>query len=270
MNADHAFYIGNTHAVCEDYALSGTVENGAYAIVCDGCSESDDVDFGARALAFSAKRTLMIGGVNMTPDIFGKITIDNLKDIGKTFPLHSKSLDATLLVAFVKDDHFKVHMFGDGLFFHKSKEFLRLIHVSYEDNRPAYLSYYLDELRKQNYNEIVLGSKHIWDITLFREDSNEMRDAIEIEEYVKPFTPTSYEGSVNTGDVIGVCSDGINSFKKSGQFDEIGWSIMAQEFLDIKSTQGIFVQRRLGYLKRQWAKNLISHYDDVSMASIVI
>jgi hypothetical protein len=269
MNADHAFYIGNTHAICQDYALSGTVENGAYAIVCDGCSQSPDVDFGARALALSAKRTLMIGGADMSADIFGKITIDNIKTIEDYFPLNARALDATLLVAFVRENYFKVHMFGDGLFFHKSPESLRLIHVDYESNHPAYLSYYLDKLRQKHYEDTVFGSKHIWDITLFREDSSEMRDSVELEDYTKPFVPTTYEGIVKPGDIIGVVSDGINSFKR-GSVSEIGWNTMIQEFIDIKSKQGVFVQRRLGFLKRQWAKNLIGHSDDISMASIVV
>ena len=55
MNADHYYTIGNSHSVCQDYAISGLVENGAYAILSDGCSSSPDVDVGARMLSLSAK-----------------------------------------------------------------------------------------------------------------------------------------------------------------------------------------------------------------------
>src|SRR3954469_11076065 len=99
MNADHAFFIGNTHTVCQDYAMSGVTEDGAYAIVCDGCSSSPEVDFGARALALSAKRTLMKGGSEFIPDLFGKVTIDNLRNIESLFTVHPQALDATLLIA---------------------------------------------------------------------------------------------------------------------------------------------------------------------------
>ena len=64
MNADRSFQIGNDHTICEDFALADVEAGLAYAIVCDGCSASTDVDFGARALAFSAKRT-----IQMYPDI---------------------------------------------------------------------------------------------------------------------------------------------------------------------------------------------------------
>ena len=274
MNADHAFYIGNTHPVCQDYALSGVVENGAFAIVCDGCSASPDVDFGARALALSAKRTLGIS-TDMNYDIFGKITVDNIKSIGDYFPLHPQALDSTLLVAFVKDNMFKVHIYGDGVFFHKSEDNLHLIHVDFESNTPAYLSYYLDKLRLKRYEDTVIGSKHIIDISISKEgfqnftDVDNPNNVIETENYIKPFEAASFEGKVKVGDVIGVCSDGINTFKDANSSD-INWRDMICEFIDYKSTQGVFVQRRMGFIKRQWAKTLTTHYDDVSISAIVV
>lgn len=39
---------------CQDYTLSGVIDNYAYAIVCDGCSSSPASDVGARLLAASA------------------------------------------------------------------------------------------------------------------------------------------------------------------------------------------------------------------------
>ena len=269
MNADHSFYIGNTHNVCEDYALSGVVENGAFAIVCDGCSSSPEVDFGARALALSAKRTLAIGGTEMISDLFGKITIDNLRHITDHFPLHPHSLDATLLVTWIKNKEFTVNMYGDGVFFHQTTKSIRIIHVEFESNTPAYLSYYLDKLRRKEYDDTVVGDKKITDITIFREDGGEPRNMIEVEDYVKAFEPVTFKGLVEDGDTVGVCSDGINSFKRSDGSD-INWQNQIREFIDFKSTAGVFVQRRLGFLKRQWTKNLTTHYDDISLATIII
>ncbi len=52
MNTDCFYSIGHSHKVCEDYALSGTIgDTLAYAVVCDGCSSSKQVDVGARLLA---------------------------------------------------------------------------------------------------------------------------------------------------------------------------------------------------------------------------
>jgi len=66
-----------------------------------------------------------------------------------------------------------------------------------------------------------------------------------------------------------VCSDGVNSFKK-GDGSDVEWHNQIREFIDFKSTVGVFVQRRIGFMKRQWAKKLTSHYDDISMAAIVV
>lgn len=266
MNADHAFFIGNTHTVCQDYAMSGVVEGGAYAIVCDGCSSSPDVDFGARALAFSAKRTLMKGGTEFLPELFGKVTIDNLRHIDQTFNVHPQALDSTLLVAWIKDKQFRVHMFGDGVFFHKTATTLRIVHVDYESGAPAYLSYYLDEDRLKKYDEQMVGSKHITDISLYL--ASDGRDAIETEEYIDPFDSVTFTGIVDNDDVIGICSDGINSFKKNDG-TVIPWQTQIREFIDFKTTTGVFVQRRLGFLKRVWQKNQTTHFDDISMATVI-
>ena len=120
MNANHHFDIGKHHVVCEDYALSDSSSTCAYAIVFDGCSSSPDVDFGARALALSAKRSLLrINGGEMTADLFGKITIRNLEHIGDTVPLHPQALDATLLMAFVKENSVTKHVRHEILILHE-------------------------------------------------------------------------------------------------------------------------------------------------------
>ena len=269
MNANHHFEIGKEHVICEDYALSDASSTCAYAIVCDGCSSSPDVDFGARALALSAKRSLLrINGGEMTADLFGKITIRNLEHIGDTVPLHPQALDATLLMAFVKDKNFKAHMFGDGVFFHKTATTLRVVHVDFENNKPAYLSYYLDKLRLKEYEDTCMESKHILDISLYT-GTGEAKDAIEVENYVKPFEPVTFEGLVEAGDIIGVMSDGVNSFKK-GDGTEIPWNQMVEEFIDFKTTEGVFVHRRLSAMKRRLVKDQITHSDDISMAAIVV
>ena len=220
-------------------------------------------------MALSAKRTLARGGAGLTPDLFGKVTIDNLRNIGDNFPLHPQSLDATLLVAWVKGKEFKVHMFGDGIFFHQTATTIRIVHVEFESNTPAYLSYYLDKLRLKHYEDTVVGSKKVVDISLYKAGTEEPRDMIEIEDYMKPFDPVSFTGLIEEGDIIGVCSDGINSFKK-GDGSTINWENQIREFIDFKSTAGVFVQRRLGFLKRQWMKNGVTFYDDISMATIIV
>jgi hypothetical protein len=265
MNADHAYFIGKGHSVCQDYAISGVVENGAYAIVSDGCSSSPNTDFGARALALSGKRTLGIGGTNMKADLFGKITIDNVRDIPATLTLSSKSLDATLSIVWALKKEFGVHMFGDGVFFHKTPTVLRVIKVEFESNAPAYLSYHLDEARKEEYTETIEGAKRVTDSSIYLANPN---DIIEVVEDSDPFEPFSIKGLVEPGDIVGVLSDGVNTFTNNN--DDMDWFDLVRQITEFKSLQGVFVERRLGYLKRQWTKEGITHFDDLSMSAIVI
>jgi hypothetical protein len=274
MNANHHFEIGNTHSVCEDYATSGTVRNGAYAIVCDGCSSSPDVDFGARALALSAKRTLLLlNGGDMNYDLFGKVTIRNLEHIGDNIPLDPHALDATLLATWVKDEGFKAHLYGDGVFVHKTATTLRMVHVSFEpgpDDKtcPAYLSYYLDKVRLKEYEDIQI-SKRVFDVSIYIGGEAPSMEAIEVEEFVKPFDPVLIKGIAAPGDVLAVITDGVNSFRGSDS-SVIGWQDCVNEFVSFKSFEGVFVQRRLSAMKRQWTKEQVGHYDDISMAAIVV
>jgi hypothetical protein len=250
------------------------VENGAYAIISDGCSSSPDVDVGSSLLALSAKRTLMIGGAEMNYDLFGKVTIRNLEHIGDTIPLDPQALDATLLAMWIKGKNFTAHMYGDGIFVHKAATTLRIVRVDFEpngDNKPwpAYLSYYLDKLRLKEYEEKAVGTKHVLDVSLYLTPEGPPKDAIEVENYMNPFDAVTITGLADEGDILAISSDGINSFRK-GDGSDIHWSKLAREFVDYKTTPGVFVQRRMSWLKRLWAKELISHYDDVSIAAIVV
>jgi len=267
MNADHHFEIGNSHEICEDYAISAAGDTEALAIVCDGCSKSPDVDFGARALALSAKRTLLIGGSTMNYDLFGKVTIDNLKYLGDTLPLHPHVFDATLLIVWVKDNTFDAKFYGDGVFFHKSKTTLRIIKIDFESPAPAYLSYHLDKLRKAEYEAQTQGSKHMFETSLYIQ--GELRDSIDVESYADSFGESEVKGLVEPGDIIGVMSDGVNTFKK-GDSTEINWIEIVKQFTDFKTTEGVFVQRKIAAVKRKMKKELTTHYDDISMAAIVV
>lgn len=274
MNADHNYTEGRYKRDCQDYALSGTIANGAYAFVTAGNSSLPQSDFGARALALSAKRTLMLGGHQMKYDLFGKITIKNLEHIGDNIPLDPHSLDACLLTAWVKNNEFVIHIFGDGIWFHKTPTTLRIVKISFESGQPAYLSYYLDKLRLKEYEGRVIGSKHISDIALYTGPGagDGPDDAIEIETYVDPFSsisPVSFRGNADDGDIIGVCSDGVNSFK-TATGAEIPWQSIVRSFTDYKSVNGTFVRRNHMFLNYRWIKDSIFHSDDVSVAAISV
>ncbi len=255
MNTDHAFYIGNHHKVCQDYALSGLTANGAYAIVCDGCSSSPNSDFGARIIAHIAAKSPFTG-----LDLWDLDTVI-LPQIASARTLldDERTLDSTLIVAWVINGVFNVRIFGDGFIYLNRKGVITLIHVSYPENTPAYLSYYLNQNRKKQYDSENF-TKTIFSTFVATAPTRS----------VDPFQKLGLSDlTVEAGDVIGVCSDGINSFLKSDN-STINWQEIVPEFFDYKQAQGEFVTRRLNAFKRRCQKEQITHYDDISVASIIV
>lgn len=264
MNADATYQIGKDHLVCEDYALSGEIAGLAYAVVCDGCSASTDVDFGARAVAMSAKRNLRLG---MYTDykLFGQDVITNAQRVFDIFPyLHPQALDATLLVSFVKEKIATTYMYGDGLYVHRHAKGMWLHHIELSGGAPDYLSYYLDPIRMQSYEamdatdkekEIVyLRDDGQWDMTLG-----------------KPFTPVVIKTPVEEGDIIAVMSDGVNSFRKSDN-TPIDWKELIDDFTNFgQATAGVFVTRRIkNHLMKKCVKEGWTYRDDISIGAIVV
>lgn len=269
MNTDSTFQIGKDHIVCEDYALNGNLQDRiTFAIVCDGCSASPDVDFGARVLAMAARETLsyklaiedgIFEGVSpvLTSDRFGQITINKARDI--CFPirhLHPQALDATLLAAWVQNNTLSAYVYGDGVLVHRSKTGIKSVHIHLTSGAPDYLSYQLEPERMKGYGSLKDNYKEVWT------SYNGIHD-------YKPFVPFVYESPVEEGDVIAMISDGINSFRKSDS-TPIEWTELVDEFTAYKTTEGQFVQRRIGAFKRKCLKEGITHSDDISIASIVI
>ena len=262
MNSDSTFQIGKDHIVCEDYALAKVEAGLAYAIVCDGCSASPDVDLGARAMAHSAKRTLKIS-TGYTPEKFGEITIRNAARIFDVFPyLHPQALDTTLLVVWVMNNEFTAYLYGDGVFVHKTKLGVLTHHVHLTSGAPDYLSYSLDQSRTESYNKLEDNRKEI-----VHRVNGELHQGGEF--VYTPFQPLVITGIAEEGDIIAVISDGINSFRKSDD-TSLDWKDLVAEFTGFKNYEGEFVQRRLSAFKRKCIKDGMTHGDDISIAAIVV
>lgn len=277
MNANHYYQIGKGHDTCEDYAQSGVQGNFAYAIVCDGCSSSPDVDFGARMLALSAKEALRISITrerHLGYSDFGETAIRRADTVSAILTLiDPQFLDATLLVAWVDDGKLTAYMYGDGVFFHRTTNSLRAIHVNFKvpihgviRGAPAYLSYYLDPERKENY-ENTGGVKEVYDCII--QPNGEKTDVSGTTTERKLFEPVVIEAPVGPGDLIAVCSDGINSFRHPDD-TMIPWTDLIQDYVGFKNYEGVFVQRRMTAFERKCQKQLITHLDDISIAAIIV
>jgi hypothetical protein len=260
MNADYDFQIGKDHQVCQDYSMVGYTEDKAVAILSDGCSASPHVDIGARLLTLSAREMyLTLGDIGY--ECFGSDVIARAGTIFQTYPhLDYRALDATLLIAMVTGNELRAYIYGDGVFFHKSKAGLYAMKVELSNNTPDYLSYNLTEQRRKDYDAVTAGAvKHL-----------EIHDGLGKGSFeYKPFTPVIVERSVEAGDIVALCSDGIGSFRRSDN-TQIPWLDLAEEFIGYKNFTGVFVKRRLTAFKKKCAKEGWTHSDDISVASIVI
>lgn len=274
MNADCTFQIGKNHTVCEDYAIAGKLGNRlSYAIVCDGCSASTNVDFGARVIALAARETLQYKlcledelfenvNPNLNPNRFGDLTIRKAQNVLHHFnQLNQHALDATLLVAWVQNNQATVYMYGDGIFIHRMSNGIHTVHIHLTSGAPDYLSYQLDKDRLAAYNALPDNNKIV-------EVHNVSKVSATLPQ-LKPLEPYAITVSVKEGEIISVISDGLNSFRKSDN-NPIMWTDLIEEFTGYKTTEGEFVQRRISAFKRKCVKENWYHLDDISIACIVI
>lgn len=263
MNANSTFSIGKDHIICEDYALTGQSAGLAYAVICDGCSASPEVDFGARILAMSAKRAILISRDN-DPNRFGEIIVQNAERIWDVLPhLHKQALDATVLTTWVEDNKLTTRLFGDGVFIHKSGNDIYAINMHLTSGAPDYLSYYLDTQRMALYKAMKANVKSI--------ETYEFINGVHTHTtgVTDPFIPITLKREVKPGDIVAVISDGINSFRKSDN-TEIDWVDLIEEFIGFKNTEGEFVIRRIAAFKRKCLKEGTTHHDDISISAIVV
>jgi hypothetical protein len=112
MAADAFFRMGSHHKVCQDYAVSGIFAGRPYAMLADGCSSSQDTDYGARFLVSAASRRLhrLVDGLIEAKDI-----ITDAVAMARVVGVSQRSLDATLLCAIGGDFGGRVIQSGDGV-----------------------------------------------------------------------------------------------------------------------------------------------------------
>ena len=268
MNADCDFQIGKDHLVCQDYALAWATETEAVGILCDGCSASPDVDIGARLLALAARETykiydLKLLGYQTGYQIFGGETIETARKVFNLYPsLSPQAMDATLLLVRVKDNEVIAFIYGDGVFFHKSATGLYAMRVELTSGAPDYLSYFLDPVRKQQYDKYSVADDEYKEITVYDGETRTV-------EKQAPFSSVVIQRNVQPGDIVVVCSDGIGSFRRADN-SSILWMDLAEEFIDFKNPTGVFAKRRLAAFKKKCIKEGWTHRDDISVSAIIV
>jgi hypothetical protein len=249
MNSDCAFWIGKTHPICQDYALAGTGQGMAYAIVCDGCSSSLHTDIGARLLAKTTE------GLLQNDDAQEAVT--RAACCAELLGLPLMCLDATLLTVWASEDTFTARCYGDGVVAlgHLDGAWEAFV-VTYAANYPRYPSYLRDSARSSLWGAQPGNVKQIehWQST--QDGLVTCESTISDQEY------ETYTGNSAEVQFVAVLSDGVQSFT------EVAVPDVLAALLSFKNHAGQFVQRRAQAFLKGCAKTGWQSHDDVSLGVV--
>lgn len=282
VQVDSFFTKGVSHKVCEDYTMHGDIDGNPYAIVCDGCSGSEDTDFGARLLARSAReayRTLLRKGyfnVITEPServgILGEEIKRNLSAMIKATHSDLSVADATLMMAFEIGDKVYIFVRGDGAYAFRDRLTgeLTITEIEFVSGAPYYFTYDLHPLNDRYYAEQANQSKIV--ITNVYDSNGELlrtqRDSLKYNQL------TFKTVDAHKVDFVSVMSDGVSAFQYNAKYmgekipDTINVFNIVQNVVAYKNHNGEFVHRRMNRAMIDFDKQGIENFDDVSVATI--
>ncbi len=255
MFTDAWFAIGDTHVVCEDFAVAGQTSQGeAFAIVSDGCSSSPNTDVGARLLAAAARVELLQGRLP------GPEVVQAAARAAAPLQLPAHCLDATLLVALTQGEHCDVRVFGDGVVAVERRDAQLVVHrFEHPDGAPPYPSYELDAARERLWRE------HCSPVLI-----EHVEGAItERKEHRMPPRLRFLRRDVRS---IALGSDGLDAFVQvdDGIASAVPATAVLERLLRFPQPRGRFLARRgRRFLRRECSQRGWRPTDDVSVAAIV-
>lgn len=253
IKIDKFIKTGKSHFICQDYILTNS--HPKYIILADGCSNVEDSDIGARILCLAAAKylknyKLFLGALNYTDNYInmGQQIIYNAEAAAKVVGIPTSCLAATLMIAYYHEGYIYVVVYGDGnIILLDNNNKLYFYEISYSENRPFYLSYYLFP---DNY-------------TLYKETNTEQfirsEDGASTLEFNVPF---QNRFQIDQYKVISIASDGISSWSPPFDLMEI-----FKNCIYYKSTNGLFLQRRMIRFISTLEKNGNNHLDDISIGA---
>lgn len=270
MNADVCFLMGSTHKICQDYAISYPGQD-SYIILSDGCSSAAHTDFGSRLLVKAAQACIYEYNKYCIDDaelIFSAI-LKLAHTYCRTLDLHDDSLAATLLMAKVESNKFRVFCVGDGVIAARKKTGEITAHeFEFESGAPYYLRYELDDRSKEGYFN-TFGR-------ICKEKIHTINSEVNTQEVESNFCFKKFwfelEFSLDEYESVAILSDGVSSFVQqvntptSRQNQLVPTTELLKEFLAFKGYNGEFVQRRCQRAFKQLKENHISNCDDFSLA----
>ena len=281
MNADSAFQIGASHAVCQDYTLAwagvAAVQSegsGAgrapYVILSDGCSSSPDTDIGARLLVRAAEQTLREHGRASacdTAEIHREAARLALAWAG-LLGLRPQAVDATLLTAQLDGAELVIGCSGDGVVCLQAwAGALDVYSISYASGYPFYPSYTHQPERLPALKDVDKEVKH------FRSASSE--ECLRLRAASGGDSPTEVF-TVKAADYqyVSLFSDGIHSFSRAartgggGRGEAVPLDEVLRNLISFKSNRGAFVGRRMNRFLKDCRDKGWQHADDLAFGAL--
>jgi hypothetical protein len=291
FNTDSYIEIGNSHNVCEDHALNGTIHDIPFIVISDGCSSSKETDFGSRILTHSFVKS--ISGLELfknSPflkednkillEFIKNSVLSNIRTVCNLFNLPYDICDATLLFAFVLDDRLYWGLRGDGNIFIKFKNYSTWINIKFTSGAPYYLSYDLSNTRNMGYLSDPLMGKNNSSIKRSIIDFSNSGKMLKTEDELSIKTVLFESISLDDFQYIMLSSDGMETYNHSHkrlcadpkpsqeEIDSLVPFSMIERFSAYKNFNGEFVKRRMKRLKQEINDIRAEHFDDISCATL--
>ncbi len=259
INVDSHYVIGQSHLNNEDYAISN-VAPFPHMILADGCSSSAHSDIGARMLVMAAREYLLNDARTSSPTnpehlaVFAALKAEAAT---RVVGAPTTSIDATLAVAFIRDDNAYVYLFGDGsVFVRKTTGEEQLVTVDYSHNAPYYPSYRADSARDAEYK--ARSGNAVKVVTVQGERKQEPL-----------LSPTVFTFPVERLSLLMITSDGLSSFIDTQSARSIEASTITSELTRMRNTNGAFMKRKLKRALKTWSRDGIHNSDDLSVGAMV-
>lgn len=277
---DNYFYIGDKHLVsgkpCQDYAVSDTQNNAAWAVVADGCSTGGNTDVGARVIALSAALAIKEYWIFNNKISNDAVTLEiGLRQrivtagVRQALGLRSFDMQATCIYAFVSQLGGLIHLQGDGVIALKYRDG-RIIMSRFDwlNNTPYYPGYDENDLisfikaHGGNLNAKRLNEE-TWIFSTDKKFVKATNREYTLCEGIKGITINVPQELISEElEVIAVFSDGVT------QISNIDWKDAVVEFMSFKNIEGEFAKRRMIRGIKDYQKDGNKVLDDISYAII--
>jgi hypothetical protein len=240
-------------------------------MVSDGCSSSEDTDFGSRILckaAESAIKLLHSGEIDVplvrpldhVSNIANSIASNVLESYGRM--LTPYALDCTLLVAYRHSDAFHVIATGDGVVAARRNDgTLDIRVIEYAGNAPIYMNYLNNQERLDGLRRTFDCTKRIYFLS---EDGQDTHISKNIEEY--------YEFPFSEYSSVAVMTDGVLSFKRLSEdeksYERVDVQNIVSRLMSFDQTLSGFIERQCKDFRFDCSLLHMIHKDDVAIGAL--